>query len=270
MIEIFQFPFMQRAFIAGIVIAAVLAFLGVFVILRRMAFFGDGIAHASLAGIAIGLLAAVNPILTAIVFSVVFALLIYFFEKKTKLSSDVVIGILFTASMALGVILINLKQGYQPELISFLFGNILAIKTVELILMVVLAVFIFTFLIVFHKKITLLTLHKESAYLIGIKVTVLEIVFYIILAISVVLGVKLLGIILVSALLVLPASIAKLVSKSFKELNILNIVFAEIIVMSGLILSYFLNWPSGATIIVFGTGIFILVVFGQILFKKTS
>lgn len=270
MIEIFQFPFMQRALIAGFVIAAVLAFLGIFIILRKMAFFGDGIAHASLAGIAIGILASVNPVLTAIIFSVVFALLIYFFEKRTKLSSDVVIGILFTASMALGVILINLKQGYQPELISFLFGNILAIKTSELILMIVLSVLIFAFLIAFHKKITLLTLDRESAYLSGIKVNMLEILFYIILAVSVVLGVKLLGIILVSSLLVLPASIAKLISKSFRELNILNIVFAEVIVLAGLILSYYLDWPSGATIIVFGTLIFILVVLGQNFFKKSN
>lgn len=270
MIEIFQFPFMQRAFIAGIVIAAVLAFMGIFVILRRMAFFGDGIAHASLAGIAIGILTAVNPIPTAIIFSIIFALLIYFFERKTKLSSDVVIGILFTASMALGIILINLKQGYQPELISFLFGNILAIKTFELVLMVILSVFILGFLIFFYKKLTLLTLNRESAYLSGIKVNALEITFYILLAVSIVLGVKILGIILVSSLLVLPASIARLTSQSFKSLSITSIIWSEIIVIFGLILSYYLDWPSGATIIIFGTAIFLIIVFGQNIVKKSS
>ena len=149
MLEILQYPFMQRALIAGVVLALLLAVLGIFVILRKMSFWGDGIAHASLAGIAIGLFAGYNPLITAIIFAVIFALLVYFLERKTSLSSDVIIGILFTASMALGIVLINLKNTYQPDLLSFLFGNILAIKTGELYLMVIfrhLSPFVFVYL----------------------------------------------------------------------------------------------------------------------------
>ena len=113
MLEILQYPFMQRALIAGIVLAAVLALLGVYVLLRRMSFFSDGIAHASLAGIAIGIVFSWQPLATALVLSAIFALIIYFIEKKFDLASDTAIGILFTSGMALGVLLISLQPGYQ-------------------------------------------------------------------------------------------------------------------------------------------------------------
>ena len=116
MLDILQYPFMQRAIIAGVALALLLAWLGVFVIMRRMSFFSDGIAHASLAGVAAGVLAGVHPLTTALVFSVVFSIVIYYLEKRTTLSSDAIIGILFTSGMALGVTLISFKQGYQRRI----------------------------------------------------------------------------------------------------------------------------------------------------------
>ncbi len=267
MIEILQFPFMQRAILGGIILGLLLAFMGVFVILRRMAFFGDGVAHASLAGIAIGILASYNPLVVAIIFSIILAIVIFYLERKTKLSSDVIIGILFTASMALGVILISLKSGYQPELISFLFGNILAIQTSELIIMSIFAVLVVIFLIYFYRQIAFITFDEEGARVSGINTTILDLIFYIALAVAIVLGVKILGIILVSALLIIPASIAKLISKSFKGLVSTSIVVAEITILGGLVISYLMNLPTGAVIILFGTILFFLTLFTQKLFK---
>jgi len=259
MIEILQFPFMQRALIAGIILAVLLAFLGVFAVLKRMSFLGDGIAHASLAGIAIGLLASLNPLVIAIFYSVIIALLIYVLEKKTKLSVDAIIGILFTASLALGVVLMSFKSGYQPDLISFMFGNILAVNVNDLIIMASISVVVIIFLAIFYKKLSLVAFDKEGAYLAGINVSLFEILFNVFLAIAIVLGVKILGIILVSALLIIPASTSKIVSKSFKSLIISSIIIGEITVLSGLILSYVFDLPSGAIIVLCGTAIFILV-----------
>ena len=267
MIEILQYPFMQRALMAGIILAALLAFLGIFIILKRMAFFGSGIAHASLAGIAIAILAGTNPLIIAIIFSVILALIMYFLEKKTNLSSDTVIGIFFTASMSLGILLISFKSGYQPELISFLFGNILAIQTFELIIIIILSIILLAFLTTFFKKITLLTFDRESAYLSGINITVLEITMYISLATAVVLGVKILGIILVSALLIIPASTAKITASSFKNLIIISIIIAEITVILGIMLSYYFDWPTGATIVLTGTALFLSTLFLGKIFK---
>ncbi|MFH1527946.1 MAG: metal ABC transporter permease [Bacteroidota bacterium] len=261
MLEILQYPFMQRAIIGGLILGMMLAFMGVFVILRRMAFFGDGIAHASLAGIAIGILTSYNPLIIAIAFSVVLAILIFYLERKTTLSSDVIIGIFFTSSMALGIVLMSLKSGYQPELISFLFGNILAIQVSELIIMSVFAIMVLSFLIYFYRQITFIALDREGAKVAGINTGILDLIFYIALAIAVVLGVKILGIVLVSALLIIPASIGKLLVSSFKALIITSIVLAEITILGGLLLSYTLDLPAGGMIVLFGAALFFIALF---------
>lgn len=268
MIEFLEFPFMQRALIAGILLAVLLSFLGVFVILKRMSFFGDGIAHASLAGIAIALLAGTNPLPVAIIFSVALALIIYYLEKKTTLSSDTIIGIFFTASMSLGVLLMSFKAGYQPELISFLFGNILAIQTFELITIGLLTMIILAFLFKYYRKLTLIIFDRESAYLAGIPVTTLEITLYIMLAIAVVLGVKILGIILVSALLIIPPSTAKIIASSYKSLIVISIILSEVTIIAGIIFSYYFNLPTGATIVLTGTTLFILTLVLSKVLKK--
>lgn len=259
---------MQRAIIGGLMLGLLLAFMGVFVILRRMAFFGDGVAHASLAGIAIGLLASYNPLVVAIIYSIILAAVIFYLERKTRLSSDVIIGILFTASMALGVVLISLKSGYQPELISFLFGNILAIEPSGLIIMSIFAVLVVIFLILFYRQIAFSTLDHDGARVAGINTEVLDFIFYIALAVAIVLGVKILGIILVSALLIIPASIGKLISKSFKNLIISSIAIAEVTILGGIIISYLMNLPTGAVIILFGTGLFFITLFAAKLVRQ--
>lgn len=260
-LEIFQFPFMQRALMGGLFIGSLLASLGVFATLKRMSFFGDGIAHASLAGIAIGILISINPLFTALVFSILIALLMYYLERKSSLASDAIIGIFFTTSMALGVLLISLKASYQPDLMTFLFGNILSINSEELLFMIIIAILVGIFLSLNYKNLTLLVFDRESAYVSGVKIKILEPLLYISLSISVVLGVKILGIILASALLVIPASTAKLISKSFLSLIVNSILFSQVTVVIGLILSYFINAPSGATIILTGTTI-LLLIFG--------
>ena len=259
MFEILQFPFMQRALIAGVVLSIVLAYLGIFVILRKMAFFSDGVAHASLAGVAVGILTGVSPLGVALVIGVVMAILIYWLEKKTILSADAIIGILFTAGMALGVILMSLKSGYQPELISFLFGNILAIKTSELLVIVLLSFAIMIFLTTQRKKLTLLSFDSEIAYVSGVNPNLYQLALYIVLALAVVLGIKILGIILVSALLIVPVSTAKLFAGSFRSLVAFTLLISEVVVLTGLFLSYYFNFPTGATIVLTGTATFSIV-----------
>lgn len=256
--EILLLPFMQRALLAGIILGFVLAFLGVFVTLKRMSFLGDGLAHTTLAGVALGVLAGINPLWLAFVVSIIAVTIIYFLERKTNISSDAIIGLIFTSGMALGVVLLSLKQGFQPDLISFLFGNILTINTTDLIFIALFSAIIIIFLIKFYKPLTLLILDRESASLLHKNIGALEFLFYIFLAIAIVLGIKMLGIILISALLIIPASTAKLFSASFKNLVINSILVSELIVILGLILSYWFDLPSGAIIILVGTFLFFI------------
>jgi zinc transport system permease protein len=270
MAEMLQLPFMQRAILAGLVLGILLAYLGIFVILRKMAFFSDGIAHAALAGAAIGLLTRFSPLVSALVFSMFLAGLIYWLEKKSSLSSDAIIGILFTSGMALGVVLISLRQGYQPELIGYLFGNILAIRRQDLILIVVLAVLIMAFILGHKRKLTLLALDREMAYMAGINPDLYQLLLYLMLACALVLGIRVLGVVLVSAILIIPVSTARLLSRSFRALTWWTVAIAEFTVLAGLLLAYFLNLPAGALIVLTGSSLFSLAFIASSLRRRST
>jgi zinc transport system permease protein len=270
MAEMLQLPFMQRAILAGLVLGILLAYLGIFVILRKMAFFSDGIAHAALAGAAIGLLTRFSPLVSALVFSMFLAGLIYWLEKKSSLSSDAIIGILFTSGMALGVVLISLRQGYQPELIGYLFGNILAIRRQDLILIVVLAVLIMAFILGHKRKLTLLALDREMAYMAGINPDLYQLLLYLMLACALVLGIRVLGVVLVSAILIIPVSTARLLSRSFRALTWWTVAIAEFTVLAGLLLAYFLNLPAGALIVLTGSSLFSLAFIASSLSRRST
>jgi len=254
--EIFQMVFMQRALLAGIILAFLLAVLGVFVVLRKMSFFADGIAHSSLAGVAIAVLFAWNSLLVAVLVSVFFSILIFFLEKRFKFSSDLAIGIIFTTGLSLGVILMSQTPGYQADLMSYLFGNILAIRSSELWWILGFAVLILGFVFWKKKALTLFSLNSDLARVSGLKVDLLQLGLYVALSVAVVLSIKAMGIVLVSALLVIPVANARLLAKSFKGLLIWSVVISELIVFFGIIFSYYLDWPSSPTIVVVGALLF--------------
>lgn len=268
LIELLSYPFVQRALIAGLFSGALLAILGIFVVLRKMAFFSDGIAHTALAGVAFALLVGQEPLLWAVLLGVLFAVSIFFLEKKTDISPDSLIGILFTSSLALGVVLMNFKTGYQPDLLSFLFGNILTIKTGELRLIIPISVIIGIFIITRYEKYLFICLNQELAYLAGIKTETYRLVLYIMLAVSSILAIKMFGIILVSALIIIPVSFGKLFAKNAKSLLVISVLFVELIVIVGTILSLLFNLPTGAVIILTGTTFFVLgMILSRVLAK---
>jgi len=270
MAEMLQLPFMQRAILAGLVLGVLLSYLGIFVTLRKMAFFSDGIAHAALAGAAIGLLTRFSPLLSALAFSMLLAALVYWLEKKSSLSSDSIIGILFTSGMALGVLLISLRPGYQPELISYLFGNILAIRRQDLALIIVLTVVILAFIFSHKRKLTLLALDREMACMAGVNPDLYELLLYIMLACALVLGIRVLGVILVSAILIIPVSTARLLSRSFRALTWWTVLVAEFTILAGLLLSYFLDLPTGAVIVLSGSALFSLAFLASALRRRST
>ncbi|MGB0756881.1 MAG: metal ABC transporter permease [Patescibacteria group bacterium] len=259
LIDILQYPFMQRAFVAGILLSISLGLIGVFVVLKKMSFFASGIAHASLAGVAIGIITSYNPLFTALITSIIFSSVLFWLEHKHKIASDTLIGIMFTAGMALGVTLISTQPGYQPSLISFLFGNILAINISELITTVVLLLAIT--IVVFWKKkqLTLIALDPELAHVSGVNTTKMQWLLYLMLTIVVVLSIKILGIVLVSALLIIPVATSKLLASSFRQMMFLSTTFGLISVIVGIILSYLIDLPTGPMIVLVATTLFFLI-----------
>lgn len=256
--EMIAQPFMQRALLAGVALSALLAALGIFVTLRKMAFFGDGIAHASLAGIAIAVLAGYSPLPVAMAWAVAVAIAIFVLERSTRLTSDTLIGIFFTASMALGVVLMSLTQGYQPELITYLFGSILSVRPGDLALMLGTSAVILLWLASSFRELTYMSLAEENAAVAGVPVKRHTLTLYVALAVATVLGVKMLGIVLVSALLVLPPATSRILTSTFRGFVGGAILLSTLMTVTGLVASYLYDLPSGASIILAGAGIFFL------------
>lgn len=268
--EIFLLPFMQRALIAGLMVAVLLGSLGVFVNIRNLSFLGDGIAHASLAGIALALLVGWMPTPTALVLAVFLASALFLLEKHSFLSGDTAIGILFTTGMALGVILLHFTPGFQPELISFLFGNILAIETQDLWLTLAVGIGILFVIIFISKKLTFVTLDEEGAYLSGLNPSRYIFILYVLTSLAIVLSIKLVGIVLVSALLITPSAISQTLAHTFSSFQWQSIFWACIMIVIGITSSVFLDLPSGATIIVAGTTLFLLALLGRYVFMRSK
>lgn len=265
LLSIFGYAFMQRALISGIVLGGLLSYLGVFVVLKRMSFFGEGIAHASLSGIALGLMLGVSPLWTAIAASLVFAVAIYFLEER-GLSGDSAIGVVFSFGMALGALFMGFTRGYRPELMSFLFGNILSVKYGEILIIVPVAVLILAFLIVFRRNLVLMSLDEDLAKTSGVPVKWLKPALYAATAVSVVLGIKVLGIMLVSSAMIIPVSAARFVSSSFRSVSLISFIFAELIMVSGLVVSYVFDLPTGAAIVIIGS----VVLFASAVYRALS
>ena len=255
-LDLLTYPFLQRAIIAGLLLGLLLACLGVYVTLRRLAFFGDGIAHASLAGIAIALLSGLAPLPVALLWALLVAMFIFYLEKKVKLPTDSLIGILFTASMALGVVLMSFTPGYQPDLVSYLFGSILSIQTADLWITAAITAIILTWIFISFRGLTYASLAEESAAVSGVLVKWHTMILYISLALATVLGVKMLGIVLVSALLILPPATSRLLSKNFRQYFSFSVIISELTILFGLLASFYFDLPSGATIVLVGTGLF--------------
>ena len=180
------------------------------------------------------------------------------------------IAVIFTTGMAIGIILLNFYQGYQPELVSYLFGNILTINTYDLWNIVSIGSVILVCLFIFYRQILFSTFDPVGAYLSGIKPWVYDLILYMSTAVAIVLSIKLVGIILVSALLVTPSAIAKLFSKSFKHFTALAIIFSVAIILIGLTASYYLDLPSGAVIVLTGTFLFLISYVVSFIIKKIN
>lgn len=259
MTEIFKYAFMQNAALSGIFLGALLAYIGIFIVLKKMSFFGDGIAHASLAGVAAATLLRANPVVGGMIAAVVFAAIIFLLEERFGSSGDAAIGIIFTSGMALGLVLMNFTSGFRTEISSFLFGNILAISRIEALISAAVAIVFITILFIFRKRVGLLALNEELAVAEDKHAKLIKFFFYLLTAASVALGIKLLGIVLVSAAIIIPASCAKIISRSFAMMGVLAVVFSELFIGMGLISSYFLNIGTGSAIVLVSAVVFFVL-----------
>lgn len=248
--EILQYPFLQRALLGGLIIAVLCALLGVFITLRRESYLTDAVAHASLAGVAIALFVSFAPTPFALIVGVIMAIGITYLKKHTTIATDALIGIFYSFLFATGILILNLSPTYQPELTTYIFGSLLSIGQTDLIYALI--VFIITAFIIFrfYRQLLYITFDPESAFLRGIDVVKLEYLLSILASIVIIISIKVVGIVLVTALFVIPATTAKLSAHSFRQMLPLSIFQSIISVFVGILLSFVLNTPPGATIVI--------------------
>lgn len=248
-IELFSYDFFQKAFLAAVLASISCGIIGAYIVSRRIVFISGGITHASFGGIGIAFFFGFNPLLGAVLFAVLAALGIQFFTKKADIREDSSIAIWWSLGMALGIIFIFMTPGYTPNLMSFLFGNILTVTNYELWWMLLLNVVIVGIFTLFFRKILYIAFDEEFAQAAGLPVALFNYLTMILIALTVVLNIRIVGIILILSLLTIPQATANLFTKDFKRLIILSSVFALLGTVLGLFISYFLDIPSGAAII---------------------
>lgn len=245
-----SYGFLQRALFAGIFVAIACALLGVFLILRRDAMIGHGLAHVTFAGVALGLFLKIIPLAVALAIAVIAALGIMKLKEKAGVYGDTAIAIFSSVGLALGILLATLARSFNVDLFSYLFGDILAIEPSEVWLSIALAALVVFIVILNYHKFMYMTFDLEAAKASGIKVGRLDILLTVLIAVTIVLGMKVVGILLVSALVVIPAAAGLQLASNFKQAIILSSLIAFISVLLGLILAFYLDFPASGTIVI--------------------
>lgn len=247
--EILAFSFMQRAFAAGLLVALACSVLGVFLVLRRDAMLGHGLAHVTFGGVALGLLVGVSPVWTALAVSILSAVVLLKLREAAGLHGDTAIGIVSSLGFALGIIAASISGSFSVELFSYLFGNILAIGPREVWTSVALAVAVVLTVILNYNDLVAITFDREMAQTSGIPVARLDLILAVLSAVTVVLAMKVVGLLLVAALIVLPAASALQVAGNFRTAILWSCSAGTISVVGGLACSYYLDLPSSGSIV---------------------
>ena len=265
--ELLQYKFILNSLLAGIFASISCGIIGTYIVTRRMVFLSGGITHSSFGGIGIGYYFGFNPIISAAIFGVLSALGVEYISKRSDIREDSVIGILWSFGMAVGIMFVFLTPGYVPNLMSYLFGSILTVSTLDIMLMLGLSIILILVFTLFYRVILFISYDQEFAKTHNIAVSFINYVLIGLVALTIVLNIKVVGIILVISLLTIPQSIANLFTKDFKNIIIVSIVIGLIGAFLGLLISFKINIPSGAAIIFSLVVIFLLAKSFQI-FKR--
>ncbi len=256
---------MQRALLAGVLVALVCALVGVFLVMRRMSLLGDGLAHISFGGIAFGLFFKIYPIFSALLFAIAASFGIQKL-KNLKVYGDAAIAIFFSFGLALGVVLISYSKGFGLDLFSYLFGSILAVSETDILVIFTIGAVAFAAVLVFYKELLYITFDEDAAKASGIPVERMNMMLVLLTAIIVVLSMRIVGILLVSSFLVIPASTALLFRKSFKETVIYASLFSVFSVILGLISAYYFDLAAGGAIVL----VLVLIFASVLLYRQIA
>ena len=254
-LEILTYSFMHRALISGIAIAILCSVVGLFLVLRRYSLFGDAIAHSSFGGIALGLLAGIYPLWTAYGVSIVSALIITKIKDRYNISGDASIAVLLSSGIAIGLVIIGLSGGFTIDIFSFLFGSILLVSVNDTILILALTGIILIIILLLYRQILYSTFNEEQAKVSGIPVEKINYLIIVMAGITVVTSIQLVGVLLISALFVIPNVTAIMYGKGFKLTAVISMSFSIFSVVAGILISYIFDITPAGTIVLLSIGL---------------
>ncbi|MBI4783136.1 MAG: metal ABC transporter permease [Oscillatoriophycideae cyanobacterium NC_groundwater_1537_Pr4_S-0.65um_50_18] len=259
-IELFQLPFMQRAVIGGILTGLMGGLLGSFTILRQLSFFSDALGHSALLGISIGLLLGINPSVVLLPFAVLFALGMTYLLERTRLWTDALLNIIYSSSLAIAIIILSFVGQYKGGLNNLLFGDILAVQELDLVFSALLLIVCIVFVSLTLHTQMLLTLNEPLAIARGVSVSAHRTTFIVLLSLVVGISIKTIGVLLVSAFVVIPACAARLLSRTFTHYVLLSVGLGALSAVGGMLFSAGFNLPSGPSIVATQLLIFLLAM----------
>ena len=248
--EFISYGFVQRALISGVLVSLITAMLGVFLVLKRLSLIGDSLSHVALSGVAVGLLLNVTPVFCAIPIVMLSSLGVYKISKNKKIYTDSALGIISSAGIALGLIIAALAGGFNTDLMGFLFGNILTVSPSEMVLSIIIFAIVIACLYFFYNSLIAVVFDEHFAKTAGVNVERVNILLVLLSAVMVVLAVKTVGIMLVSALIIIPPTSALQIAKKFRSVLIYACAFSVFATVAGIYLSFLLNLPPSAIIII--------------------
>ena len=258
MLEMFQYDFMQRAFLAGMIIAILASVSGTFVVLKRYSMISETLAHSALVGVAVGLVAGYNPLWMAVVVAIFSAWLIEYLRSSFSLYSDAILAILLSGSLAIAVIIVSLGGAFNNSLFSYLFGSILSVSSEDVITIFIFGTVSLALLLMFSKELYFIAYDEEVAKTSGIKVKLLNYLLVTVVAIIIALSIRVVGSLLIGALMVIPTVAALQYRVGFLPTMSISLFFAILSVISGMTLSFYFSLPSGATIVICVLVLFIM------------
>ena len=264
--EIFEYEFMINAFIAGILIAILTSTLSLFVVVKRYAMLSDALAHISLLGVSIGFLFQVSTIITAVIVSIIASVMIEYLRSYKKLYSDSMLSIFLSSALALSVIIVSLSNSFNTSLFDYLFGSIVAVTNEDIFIISLFFLLTIIFLIVYYKKLFLISFNEELAISSGVNVKLINLIFTALIGTLVAISIKIIGALLIGAIMIIPVVSAICLKQGFKVTWILSTIFAILGVVIGLVLSFYVSIPSGATIVI----VLLLIFIVTLIFSKRS
>jgi zinc transport system permease protein len=265
MLEMFDYDFMQRAFVAGLFIAVLASISGNFVVLRRYSLMSETLAHSALVGVAVGLVAGYNPLWVAVIVAIASAWLIEYLRSEFSLYSDAILAIILSGSLAVAVIIVSLGGAFNNSLFSYLFGSILSVTNEDVMTIVIVGSISLLFLLLFSKELYFIAYDEEVAQTSGVKVRFLNFLLVTVVAIIIALSIRVVGSLLIGALMVIPTVAALQYRVGFRNTMLISLFFALFSVIFGMSLSYYYSLPSGATIVL---SIIVIFIISLIINKK--